>query len=133
MESELKEPRTETHSRSLTSSEASLRRIASWVAILGTWVFAAYFFGFLIYHSCQRTASEGSWFIQILEKHFAAALGVPLSAISSACIVLLLKATTGPIEFEGMGFKFRAASGPIILWILCFLAMILGVYLLWNK
>jgi hypothetical protein len=133
MESETKEPRTETRSRSLTSSEASLRRIASWVAIMGTCLLAAYFFSFMIYHSCQKTSSEGSWFLQILEKHFAAALGVPLSAISSTCVILLLKATTGPIEFEGMGFKFRGASGPIILWILCFLAIILGVYLLWNK
>jgi len=100
---------------------------------MGTWVLAAYFFGFLIFHSCTRTTSEGSWFIRILENHFAATLGVPLSAVASVCIVLLLKATTGPIEYEGMGFKFRGASGPIILWILCFSAMIGGVALLWNK
>jgi hypothetical protein len=114
-----------------SQSDAVLRKLASWLAILGTWVFAAYFFGFLIYHSLWPTSSANSWFIRVLERHYAASIGLPLSAISAACIVLLLKATAGPIEFEALGFKFRGASGPVVLWIFCFLAMILGLRLLW--
>ena len=40
---------------------------------------------------------------------------------------------TGPIEMEALGFKFRGASGPVVLRIFCFLVIVFGVYLLWNK
>ncbi len=36
-------------------------------------------------------------------------------------------------RMEAFGFKFRGASGPVVLWIFCFLAVIFGVYLLWDK
>jgi hypothetical protein len=100
--------------------------------MFGTSLLAAYFFGFLSYHSLRPTTSSGSWVISVLEKQFAATIAVPLSAIASVCIILLLKATAGPIEFEGLGFKFQGASGPIVLWVLCFLSMILAVQLLWK-
>jgi hypothetical protein len=132
MSSEVQESHSEAHHRSLTSSDARLRRIASWVTMFGTALFAAYFFGFLIYHSLRPTASSGSWLITTLDRQFAATIGVPLSAISSVCIILLLKATAGPIEFEGLGFKFRGASGPIVLWVFCFLSMIFAEHLLWK-
>lgn len=132
MSVEPNEPQPERHLRNITSSDARLRKIASWVAMFGTSLLAAYFFGFLIYHSLRPTTSSGSWFITVLEKQFAATMAVPLSAIGSVCIILMLKATAGPIEFEGLGFKFRGASGPIVLWVLCFLSMILAVHLLWK-
>ena len=113
-------------------SDVALRRVASWLAILGTWALAGYFFGFLIYHSLWPTSSRSSWLIRVIELHYAATIGLPMSAISSACIVLLLKATAGPIEFEALGFRFRGASGPVVLWIFCFLAMIAALRLLWN-
>src|SRR6266705_2339715 len=93
-----------------STSDAALRSVASWLAILGTWALAAYFFGFLIYHSLWPTSSSNSWFIRVIELHYAATIGLPLSAISSACIILLLRVTAGPIEFEALGFKFRGAS-----------------------
>jgi hypothetical protein len=106
--------------------------VASWIAIIGTSILGGYFFGFLIYESAVGPASATNWFTRVLEAQFAACIGVPLSAISAACIVLLLKATTGPIEFEALGFKFRGASGPIVLWIFCFLAIIAGMKMLWK-
>jgi hypothetical protein len=63
--------------------------------------------------------------------HFAAVIGLPFAAISSLCLVLLLRYSAGPIEFEGLGFKFKGASGPIIMWVLCFLAMVSAIKLLW--
>lgn len=117
-----------------TPSESRFRRYASWAAVIGVGVWACYFLGFLVYHSIARTTTEHSWFLQILEKHYAAVVGVPLSAITAFCIVLLLKiVNSGPIEMDALGFKFRGAAGPVILWIFCFLATILGLYLLWGK
>ena len=46
-------------------------------------------------------------------------------------IVLLLRNIGGPIEFEAMAFKFRGASGPIVMWIFCYLALIFATKFLW--
>jgi hypothetical protein len=45
--------------------------------------------------------------------------------------VLFLEAKSGRIEFEGFGFKFRGASGEIILWVICFFAIVTAIKLLW--
>ena len=116
-----------------SKSELFLRRVAAWAAILGSSLLGAYFFAFLIYHSLRPTSASGSWFIGIIDKHYAATIAVPLSAIAALCVVLALKATTGPIEFEALGFKFRGASGPLVFWLICFLAMVWAVWLLWNR
>jgi hypothetical protein len=42
-------------------------------------------------------------------------------------VVLVLRAAAGPIEFEVLGLKFRGASGPVVLWIPCFLAIVVGI------
>ena len=57
-------------------------------------------------------------------EHFAAVVGLPGAAVAALFIVMLLEQTQGTIEFEGLGFKFRGASGPVALWVFCYLAMV---------
>jgi hypothetical protein len=38
-------------------------------------------------------------------------------------LVLLLRAVSGNIEIKILGFEFKGAAAPIIMWILCFLAL----------
>jgi hypothetical protein len=58
--------------------------------------------------------------------------GVPLAALVALCIVIVLENTSGHIEMEGpLGFKFKGASGPVILWICCFLAIVGAIKLTW--
>jgi uncharacterized membrane protein YjgN (DUF898 family) len=87
-------------------------------------IFAA---SWLAYHSLQ----SNSWVRQILEDHFGALLGVPMAALMAICIVILLRFAAGPIEFKGLGFEFRGASGQIVFWIFCFLAIVSAQKLLW--
>ena len=63
--------------------------------------------------------------------HPAVVLGLPTGALAAFCIVLFLEAKSGRIEFEGFGFKFRGASGEVILWVICFLAIAGAIRLLW--
>ena len=56
---------------------------------------------------------------------------LPFAGVASICLVTLLRYSAGPIEFEGLGFKFKGASGPIIMWLLCYLVMAGTVKLLW--
>ena len=60
-----------------------------------------------------------------------AAIGVPFCGAIAMFVVLMLRTTQGPIEFEAIGFKFRGASGPIVMWVICFLAAIAATRLLW--
>ena len=68
---------------------------------------------------------------KILREHSGAVVGLPMAAVLSLWVVTILRYKSGPIEFDVLGFKFRGASGPVILWILCFLIVILGIKLLW--
>jgi len=63
--------------------------------------------------------------------HSRALLGMPCCAMMSLTVLSLLRVSAGPIEFEALGFKFRGASGPVVLWIFTYLACISGVVALW--
>ena len=70
-------------------------------------------------------------FDPILIEHFLATVGLPLAVISSVGIVSFFEFQFGPSRFQGLGFKFFGASGRIILWIFCFLAIVGALKLLW--
>ncbi len=71
--------------------------------------------------------------IAIVLDHPQAAIGGPVCMLCALLIVLLLRTTEGPIQFEAFGLKFRGASGPIIMWILCFGALVFGLRWLWPN
>jgi len=58
---------------------------------------------------------------------------VTFSASLALMLVLLLNYTLGPIEFKGLGFSFKGASGPVVLWVLCFLATIAGLSVIYES
>lgn len=112
---------------------STLRKWIIWAAVTGTALWTGYFFAFLVYQSIVGSATSDNWFIKMVQEHPAATIGVAMSAISAFCIVAILEISRGAIEFEALGFKFRGASGPVVLWVFCFLVMIFGVWLLWDK
>ena len=128
---DIDEPHTKLHSRSVFHSDVKLRKVASWGTVLGTLVLGGFLSTFLLIQTFKPTDPNTNWLITQLKQHFAATVGIPLSALLAFCIVTLLRATTGPIEIESTFIKFRGASGPIIFWILCFIVIIIGVKLLW--
>ena len=97
------------------------KKYACWIVVIGTAIFTSIYLGVLVYRN----------FDAIIREHFAAVVGLPLGAIAAFCIVYVFEYSTGTIELEGMGFKFKGASGPIILWLFCFLAIVMGIKFLW--
>ena len=51
--------------------------------------------------------------------------------MASALIVIVFKQTDGSVEFEAGWVKFKGAAGPVVLWIMAFLAMVGGSRMLW--
>jgi hypothetical protein len=126
-------PASDAEFHHLTVSDIQIRRWVSWVAVAGTTVLGGFFFGFMIFQTVWGKPSPDNWLTTTLEKHYAGMVGTPMSAVTAYCIVTLLKVTNGPIEFEALGFKFRGASGPIVLWIFSFLAVGCIFHLLWGS
>jgi hypothetical protein len=69
---------------------------------------------------------------EIVSRNFAAIIGLPRAAMAAFVVVALFRQDERPLEFEGFGFKFRGASGEIVLWIACFGAITGAIYVLWQ-
>lgn len=103
-----------------------LKEAAFWFAAL-TVVAGAIVFGFTI----LVIATQFREWQTVLKDHFAAIIGLPGAAAVSFAIVVFLRQTEGPIEFEGLGFKFRGAAGQVVMWIACFLAIAAAIKWTW--
>src|SRR2546421_445304 len=106
--------------------EEKFRKYMAWAAVLLTGSFAFVVLTLVIY-----VGSVGFW-NDIAQKHVPSILGLPCAALASLVLVLVLRTVSGNIELEVLGFKFKGAAGPIIMWILCFLAITLGIVKTWD-
>ena len=101
------------------------------LVLLGVGVFGAIFtcsfFGVLVYSFW----TDERW-VDIAKDHASAVVGLPIATVAAFLLVSILQVTSGRIEFEGIGFKFRGASGPVVLWIACFIVFVIGIKLLWQ-
>jgi|ERR1051326_2577036 hypothetical protein len=106
-----------------------LRRAVNW-AVIG---FGGFYFcfhaGFVVWHILHNQ----DWILDLVRSHYAALIGLPFAAYAAVCLVLFLDSRyEDPIEFSAPGFEFKGASGPIILWAICFVAIATCMKLLWN-
>jgi hypothetical protein len=97
-----------------------------WLIVLAAAAIAAVFLLGAI-----MTMMTQSWLVDIAKAHFAATIGLPFAALAAYCIVSLLEIRSGPIEFEGLSFKFYGAAGPAVLWIFAFLAIAGSIKAVW--
>jgi hypothetical protein len=92
--------------------------VIAFMGIIGLWLVA-------LYHSVDIIRQE------LLIQHYVAIVGLPTAAMAAFMLIFLFRQTSGPIELEGLGFKFKGAAGPIVLWMLAFLAMALALKVTW--
>jgi len=69
---------------------------------------------------------------QLVLSNFAVIVGLPFAAIAAFIVVAILRQSEQPVEFQGLGFRFRGPAGEIVLWIGCFLAIVGAIWLLWR-
>jgi hypothetical protein len=97
-----------------------------WLVVLGSVVVAG---AFVVGAAIMMLIDQPLY--ELALKQLPATVGLPLSALASLAIVICLRTTNGPTEFEAIGFKFKGASGPIIMWVICFMVMTVAIKLLW--
>jgi hypothetical protein len=66
-----------------------------------------------------------------MAQHLVVIIGLAGMGMSSVLLVGIYRHKDGPIEVEGLIFKFKGGAGPIVLWIMAFLSMIVGSKMLW--
>ena len=103
------------------------RRAAFWFAVIAV-IGAVFVYGWTILLIIQQFRPWQN----VLEKQFAAIVGLPGAAAAAFVLVVFLRQTEGPIEFEGLGFKIKGAAGQLLMWVVCFLSMAGAIKLLWN-
>jgi hypothetical protein len=70
------------------------------------------------------------YLVRKLDEQFNVLIGIPAGIAAALLLVIFLRTTDGPIEFEALGFKFKGASGPIVLWVLVFLSIVMAIKVL---
>ena len=68
-----------------------------------------------------------------LHPSFLPIVFVCFSVVTEFIVVLTINFVVGEIKFKAPGFEFEGASGPIVLWIVCFLAIVLSLTWLHKK
>ena len=109
-----------------TNVEQRIRALLRLIAGFGVVGFTVVYFGRVALLAIQ----EEYWKKLALEQ-FPAMVGLPAGAVAALFLVLILQAEAGPIEFKAIGFEFKGASGPLVLWVACFLAIAAAIRLVW--
>ncbi|MFL6263456.1 MAG: hypothetical protein ACJ76Y_27505 [Thermoanaerobaculia bacterium] len=104
----------------------SPRKLAEWVAaVSGTFFAVVVLLGISREIITQKTPLLDHLF-GTKSPTVAVSAVLLLAAAISFTLVLLLRATSGPLEFQALGLEFRGPSGPLLLWAVCFMAVCAG-------
>src|SRR5271168_850455 len=85
-----------------------------WVCFIATWEWGTY----------------NIW-TKLYFEHLPVTMGIPSAGVGAIIICALFRSSEGAIKFRGLGFTFEGASGPIVMWFICFLALTVSIRFLW--
>lgn len=70
--------------------------------------------------------------VTLAKANAQAMIGIPWAGGAAFVVVLVLRTSFGEINFKVLGTEFKGASGPIVMWVFCFLVEVSAVKLLWG-
>jgi hypothetical protein len=68
---------------------------------------------------------------ELLKEHYAAIMGLPGAAAGAFVLVTLFRQAEGQIKINLWGLQLEGAAGPVLLWVVCFLAIALAIKMIW--
>jgi len=105
-----------------------MQRVRFWIAVLVLGILGSLFIYWVAVVLPPWYPAAG----EVLKNHLAAIIGLPIAAVVSLVVVLLLRQVYGPIEIRGPAFSVTGATGPVILWILSFFVIVWAIKELWS-
>ena len=106
-----------------------LQTIMSWIVVIILTSFGV--FALVSLTSVHET--EGDYWKTLIRDQFPVLVGLPMAGLGGLFVTLILRISTGPLEFELAGLKFKGGAAPIVFWIVCFLSIVLSIRLLWQN
>lgn len=67
---------------------------------------------------------------EVVVNNLVLVVGLPLAATCATGVILGVRQTEGPIEIQLYGLQLKGGSGPVILWVVCFLAIAIAIRML---
>ena len=89
---------------------------------------------YLLYRLAFMTTTpeaEHTLWRQYMREQFPAIVMLPLAGLGALFVTLVLRISSGTVEFKVAGVEFKGGAAPIVFWILCFLVLVVGIKLLW--
>ena len=116
------------------SEDLHFLKIRWWFSLIILWIviFSSIYFTIRIFWIVLSSVEYTDMMVRFIFTKAPAVLGVPFSAALALAVVLMLRTTQGPVRFRALGLRFDGASGPIVMWVLCFLATSAAIKILWN-
>lgn len=68
---------------------------------------------------------------QVISEHFTVFVALPWAGGATSVIVMMYQFHPGEFVFKFFGFELRGGAAPALLWVICFLAGVLAVKVLW--
>jgi hypothetical protein len=87
-------------------------------------VFASLLWGFF--------TPVGGWRDEAIRLHYVSIVGLPASAGTAFVIVSVFRQIAGPIKIKVWNLEIEGAGGPVLLWVVCFLAITFAIWLTWG-
>ena len=82
-----------------------------------TWILGLTFFAYLIFIFVWFTIlGIAPSIAEIIEKQGLAMIVFPSACFASLVAVMVLERASGDIEFKALGFEFKGAAAPLVLW-----------------
>lgn len=75
---------------------------------------------------------QDGWILELFRDHYVFFVGLPFAGLLAYFVVGTLENTRGNIEFDLVGLKFKGASGPIVMWVMVFLALVVSMHVVWG-
>lgn len=113
----------------MNSPNEKLRTTMSWVIV----VFLMAFGAFVLYKLSTFHQTPGDYWKTLVHDQFPVIVGLPMAGLAALFLTLILRISTGPIEFELAGLKFKGAAAPIVFWVIIFLSITTAIALLWQN
>ena len=113
----------------IKTTNERLRLLFSWVLVSILTVVGMYF----LVKLAGGHKTEGDYWSSLIREQFPVLVGLPMAGLGALFLTLILQISTGSLEFDIAGVKFRGAAAPIVFWLICFLSIVVAIALLWQN
>ena len=103
--------------------------VVSWIVVTIMILFGVY--ALIKLSSVHET--KGEFWKTLVRDQFPVVVGLPMAGLGALFVTLILRISTGKLEFEAAGLKFKGGAAPIVFWIICFFSIVLSIKMLWQN